>query len=492
MKRFLALLLVLVMVIGLVACGTKTPAATDPTQGNDPTNAPTDPATPTVNEKPFKGKTIEVWGYSGASYQSETFESMSGVGTYNYMHKAAIDEWAAMNEVTVVYKNSYDVNQLLSAINAGETPDLTFPTNMYPASANYGLVAAFTEEEYNKIAQYTDQKWLDLVTMGGKTYGFVLPWTGTFSCWFNLSMFERYDVKSPLDYFWADEWNWTNLVKAMKEVTKDLDGDGKSDTYGLPKDALIQGLTGGSFTMDEKGRLTMDVTETQHFFDYCELYYNEYAINKTVYTAAGQKITTNVKYPMYAMQFSDCEPYNYKHNYNTLSNGDLIRTVPVPYYDGDTSTTADDEYWQKVTQACCQMLKSCDEREAVVDLMCYILQCGDKYMSMLSNGDLTSKYEGIKGLTVQSKAWLEKFTAACEVRAAEIATIEDYSPELVKKIDEYYKKCKITQYYTFTGVTEAYRNTSILQKNPPASAVEQIKEKYKTEIEKYNSLYIYG
>ena len=111
---------------------------------------------------------------------------------------------------------------------------------------------------------------------------------------------------------------------------------------------------------------------------------------------------------------------------------------------------------------------------------------------MLSNGDIAAKYECIKGLTVQSKAWLEKFTAACEVRAAEIATIEDYSPELVKKIDEYYKKCKITQYYTFTGVTEAYRNTSILQKNPPASAVEQIKEKYKGEIEKYNSLYIYG
>ncbi len=192
------------------------------------------------------------------------------------------------------------------------------------------------------------------------------------------------------------------------------------------------------------------------------------------------------------MQFSDAEPYNYKHNYQVISNGDMIRTVPVPYYDGDTSTTADDMYVRKITQACCQMLKSCDERDAVVDLMTFVAKCGYKYMSMMSNGDIACEYEGITGKAEQSKAWLEKFTAACEVRAQEIAAIEEYSPELVKKIDEYYKKCKITQYYTFTGVTEAYRNTSILKVNPPATAVELIKEKYKGEIDKYNSLYVYG
>ena len=104
---------------------------------------------------------------------------------------------------------------------------------------------------------------------------------------------------------------------------------------------------------------------------------------------------------------------------------------------------------------------------------------------------LPNIFISIPGSYEQSKAWLEKFTAACEVRAQEIAAIEEYSPELVKKIDEYYKKCQITQYWTFTGVTEAYRNTSILKVNPPATAVELIKEKYKTEIEKYNSLYVY-
>ena len=353
----------------------------------------------------------------------------------------------------------------------------------------YGLIAAFTAEEYEKINQYVDKKWLDLTTRGSKTYGYVLPWTGTFSCYYNATMFEKYGIDSPLDYFMRDEWNWSNLRKAMKEVTRDLDGDGVNETYGLPREALVQGLTGGSFTMDEKGRLTMDVVESQHFADYCELYYTEFAVNKTVLDASGQKITTNVKYPMYAMQFTEAETYNYKHNYKTLSNGDRIRTVPIPYYDGDPNTTEDDQYWRKITQVCCQMLKSCDEREATIDLMCFIAQCGEKYMSMLSNGYLPSRYEGITGRSEWSKAWLEQFNAVCEVRVQEITEIDDYSLELVKKIDAYYEKCQITQYYYFISVTEAYRNTQILKVNPPETAVELIKEKYKTEIEKYNRMY---
>ena len=478
------------MVIGLVACGTKTPAATDPTQGNDPTNAPTDPATPTVNEKPYKGQTIEVWGNTGQT----DFESF-GNGNYLWMMKAAMYEWAEANEVTLVFKNSYDVNQLLAAINAGETPDLTFHDNKYPASANYGLASVWTEAELAKISQYIDQQWLDLMTMGGKTYGFVYPWTGTFGLKFNQSMFERYDAKTPLEYFLEGNWNWTTLREAMRDVTKDLDGDGTIETYGLSRDSMVQGMTGGSFTLDEKGNLTMEVAESQHFFDYCEFYYTEYTINQTIAPVSGAKITTNFTYPMYAMQMSDTEFYNFDSVYKIVSNGDIIRSIPIPYYDGDTGTTADDQYWRKVTQSGCHILKSCDVREAVVDMLCYVLQCGDYYMGQMSGGDYKPKFEGLKGTCEYSKTYIEYFGEVLKTRKElydSYVAGGDFDPTLYAKIEEFYKKCTYTQYFTFTGVTECYRETSTVQKNPAATAVETIKAKYKEAIDKYNSLYVFG
>ena len=77
MKRFFALFLVLVLIVGLVACGGKKPDTTDPTTGNDPTNGTT---APTVNEKPFKGKKLQLYGYgSQDSYSAFGDEEDCGI-----------------------------------------------------------------------------------------------------------------------------------------------------------------------------------------------------------------------------------------------------------------------------------------------------------------------------------------------------------------------------------------------------------------------------
>ena len=67
MKKFLALLLALIMVVSLAACA-GTPDPTDPPKGNDPTNAPTEKPTeapkndPTEAENPLAGTyDITMW-----------------------------------------------------------------------------------------------------------------------------------------------------------------------------------------------------------------------------------------------------------------------------------------------------------------------------------------------------------------------------------------------------------------------------------------------
>ena len=333
MKKLLAFLLAACLLIGLVACAKPSTNSTDSSTGNNSAdnnnnnnnnnsndggeNNENDGASNVVlGEGPYKGKTLQIWGFaSNDSYNN--FKNM-GVGNYIWMMRAAIDEWAAINGVTIEYINDYNQGEILSDINSGENPDLLFQHNQYPPAANFGIIGAFTEEEYNKIAQYTDKGYLDLMTMGGKSYGYVLPWTGTYMFYYNKTMFENYDVKTPKEYFMEGNWTWTTFKQCMDEVSKDLDGDGKLDTIGLPEDSAswVYG-----YAEDENGRLysTMD---DQMTYDFLELLY-EYKVQKK--TIVGRNnIWSNVTYPMTAMQFSDCEPYNFEHLYKYIKNGDLI------------------------------------------------------------------------------------------------------------------------------------------------------------------------
>jgi len=134
MKKLIALLLVLCLTMGLVACSKP---ATDPTGNatgsnnsteggnNEETGGRTDlpdvtspintgdSDEPNSNDKyinpDFAGKTLEIWGVSGAVY--EDIENM-GNGSFLWMMRAAVADWAALNDVTVEFKAATKRTQL--------------------------------------------------------------------------------------------------------------------------------------------------------------------------------------------------------------------------------------------------------------------------------------------------------------------------------------------------------------------------------------------
>jgi hypothetical protein len=216
-----------------------------------------------------------------------------------------------------------------------------------------------------------------MLTYGTDKVGMVLPWTGTMMLYYNKTMFEEYEVKTPKEYFDEGQWNWDNFMKVMEEMTKDKDDDGEVDTYGLNGDSW--GNVVNPWAQNEKGELISVIDEPwlQEFF---QIKYT--AFNDKISISGKNNIQKNVVYPMFSMQISDCEPYNFEHMFQTIANGNELEVVPAPEWVGDNGEKL---ATSKVTQACVSLAANTDEREMAVDCLAYLLMCGldDEYMYFL-------------------------------------------------------------------------------------------------------------
>jgi len=488
MKKILALLLVLCTLVGLVACGKKEPASTNsstPTTGNstsDPTGTTEDPhLTVTPETSPYNGKTLEIYGI-GTAVSYTNYDSF-GKGNYLWMEKAAIEEWAAINGVKIEWKGTYNQNGILASIQSGDHPDLIFQSNQFPAISNVGLTAELTDAEYEKLAAICGNVYLDMLKYKGKATGFVYPWTGTYMCYYNKTMFENYGVKTPKEYFMEGTWNWENFTKCAVEMTKDIDSDGDIDTYGVNNDSMYALVN--TWKQDETGKLISTIDEPW-IQDYIRLKYDMYAVKKIVQNPGANQIQKNVTYPMCAMQISDCEPYNFEHMYQSIANGDELEVVPIPEWRGENGETLG---MSRLTQSAVYMASSCDEREAAVDLLAYLLKCGLKYISDFSLGAVKCDYVGMQGKCDLSKKWMEAFKKVCEDRAAAVKEIENYDEELVAKINTYLVGEGLAVNYNVSKVAVLSGYAEIINL-PPASSIPIIKQKYQAALDAYNDTYI--
>ena len=474
-----------------VTKATKATAATKATKATKATQAAATKATEATQnasaaKSPYRGKTIQVYGMGTAeSYQDmQTFIDLESTKTYPYIERAAIVEWAELNGVTVEFKGSYDQNTILSDINAGGNPDLIFQSNYFPGIVNNSLVAAFTNAEYKKLASICGEEYLDLMKWGTKSYGVLRPWVGTMMCYYNVDMFKDYGVKTPKEYFLEGNWNWDTFFEVMQKMTKDADGDGSIDTYGLPGDSF--GLLNPSVSkVDNKGKL-VSIFDEPFVKDYITLKYECYTVKKCVISGAN-RIQSNVIKPMFAMQISDCEPYNWQHLYQEIPNGQRLEVVPVPEWKGDNGESLG---VSRLTQSCFHMAASCDEREAIVDLMAYILKCGLKYVSDYSLGTVDCEFEGLQGSCDYSKKVVEALAKINANRTKKLKALGDiYDAEYVTKMNEYVAKRGHIISWPNSSVPGLFGYSEITEL-PPETSMAQIKDKYLNALEAYNKLYL--
>lgn len=510
MKKLLALLLALCMVLSLAACGKKT----DKTDGTgESQNAGNNEDTEftyihventgnfnkeelvtgtgmnavnteilnnddLINPEKFQGKKIQIYGYSSSTY--EDLDNM-GKGSFIWMVRAAVDEWAYQNKVEVEYIGGYDQSVIMGDINNGGNPDLLLWCNKFPLPASMGITRPFTQEEYDELSKTCGSYYLDMMKYKGESYGVQVPWSGGSLFYYNETLYEQYNVKSPKQYFMEDNWNWDTFETAITDITRDIDGDGAIDIYGsgctmfLIPQVMVRRL-------NDDGTLESLIRTSDSYMRFLEIYYKSCRETKATGTYTPAYTATN---PRPATSIGDSEWYNFEHLHQELVNGDIVKALPTPKY-----TNSDKQYYQH-TLVHMAPLSSCDENEATVALINYILRVGMRYISDFSLGLFKCNYEGIRGASPYAKGWKDNFEAIVADRKERFDALENWDQELYQKMQDAVLSADTVHYIgmEFPGAdgNGVFNNES--NKMPPATAMPIIATREEAWMQVYNNLY---
>ncbi|MDQ0338754.1 ABC-type glycerol-3-phosphate transport system substrate-binding protein [Caldalkalibacillus uzonensis] len=138
-----------------------------------------------------------------------------------------IDEFEKEHEhIKVELLSSTDDNQrLLTQILSGDAPEvLQIPYRTVRSLGTEGAFVDLTEAMADEQDNYYETL-LELGSVDGRLYGF--PWLGhTIQLVYNKTLFEEAGIDGPPD-------TWDELYEIAKQLTRDTNGDGRIDQYGL-------------------------------------------------------------------------------------------------------------------------------------------------------------------------------------------------------------------------------------------------------------------
>ena len=191
MKKFLALLLALIMVVSLAACGGE-PTPSEPPKGNDPTTAPTkgnDPTTePTEAENPLAGTyDITMWvselpGVADLTQQQiDAFEAANPGIIIN----------ASIEGVTEADAGSKVINDVASA------PDIyCFAQDQLARLVQAAALAAPGKGATATITENNDAGSVAAASVAGTLYAYPMTSDNGYYLYYNTSLFTEEDVES--------------------------------------------------------------------------------------------------------------------------------------------------------------------------------------------------------------------------------------------------------------------------------------------------------
>lgn len=151
--------------------------------------------------------------------------------------------------------------KIMTQIAGGNAPDVWFQENA--AVIGYGAKGAaedlkpFIDRDLN-IDEYVVSTLLS-AEVNGKVFG--VPHGGNpIALAYNKKLFDEANVPYP-----TDDWTYEDMIEAAKLLTRDTDGDGKTDVWGF---LVGGGITDGWFPwIKSAGGQALDETKTQAVFN---------------------------------------------------------------------------------------------------------------------------------------------------------------------------------------------------------------------------------
>lgn len=151
-----------------------------------------------------------------------------------------LEKWKEAEEkynVKIVWEKvpwGESIKMITNAALSGESVADIVPLDLYFAipAVNQGLLMP-VDEFFN----FDDPKWpVGMKKHGminGKMYGFTTSISNASGIYYNKTLFEREGLPDPHDLIAQDKWNWETFLDIAKKATKDTDGDGVIDQYGI-------------------------------------------------------------------------------------------------------------------------------------------------------------------------------------------------------------------------------------------------------------------
>lgn len=254
-KKCLAVLMAVVMLLAVAACSVNTddtPATAPPSTSNTSTAQPAGDADPqpadpqvetpvstgyTVDESQIKGREIFLY------HQSE------GVRSKQYQEEFAAMYGCTFRELIIPYEQY--AAKLVSLIMSGDSPDV-FDLNdevlpMYALRKIADPIDGFFDPD----SPYLDHDIMNGMQYKGQTY--ILHPNGRVPVmvFYNKSMFDRYGVDTPMEYYERGEWNIDTMYEIASEFNEDTDNDGVVDQFGFVGTSVYEFLGANQLPLAE-------------------------------------------------------------------------------------------------------------------------------------------------------------------------------------------------------------------------------------------------
>ena len=269
MKKIIAMLLALVLVLSLAACGgnggseTK-PAVDNPTNPGSSDPQPTDPEPSTPSGEKRKITIGVWWDFYYDSTHTDVLDDPSYAGNAaDQLRWEIVDIVESKWNVEFEYVNlTYTgiTESINTSILAG-TPDC----DVYLCDLGMGIPAAMNglAVDLKTILPadsdiFTDQIVMSYLDLGDGKACLMKQVKGenvveaTYPLAFNKQMLEDANLEDPRDLYERGEWTWAKFIEYCQALTQDTDGDGAYDQYGFAgfkEDTFLQLLMSNGATI---------------------------------------------------------------------------------------------------------------------------------------------------------------------------------------------------------------------------------------------------
>jgi multiple sugar transport system substrate-binding protein len=184
----------------------------------------------TLPESELDGYELRISGWWDGTPQPTSAQGEATLARWN----AVMDSYdVEMKWVTV--GTAETVERLTASVLAGDPfADIVHieANSAIPSLAVAGIVLPL-----DTYFDFDDQRWPEnLEEVGGfndRVYGFLQKADSTHGVWYNKSLLNREGLPDPYELQEAGEWTWDAYLDIAQRATRDTDGDGEVDQWGI-------------------------------------------------------------------------------------------------------------------------------------------------------------------------------------------------------------------------------------------------------------------